>query len=129
MPLPGSEYNLAIQPARYHVKLKNGKRFSISKYDPNVEAELKLASEHSVCIDERCSLCHSYGLALMPYPPVGETLIFTAGDYEQFRIEALVVVLEEFDPHDEDINSWEDIIKLGYGQQVYFTEFWSEDDV
>jgi hypothetical protein len=127
LPLSVCRRETKVEPIRYHITLKNGKRFAISKYDPEATKELNQAAKQETCIEEKCFLCHAYGLALMPNLPRGETLIFSYGDYDRYYIDSVVVVVKEFDPYDPEINSLEDVVKMGYGQKVYFTELWEEE--
>lgn len=112
-----------VDPTRYHLFYKKSKDTVVaSAREWNIKQRLAECSKFDICIEERCMLCWTYGLAKMPNIQKGEILAFTHDEV----LEDIVLVKEEFDPYDEDLKTLDDLLRLGYVQRIQYLELWKE---
>lgn len=123
MPLRSYMLKVEVDPLRYHIRRKkNDNMIVVSASDKSIKNTLKQVSYSEACSSERCLLCYSYGLAKMPPFQVGEYIAFTESEEELYGIRGIAVVLSEFDPYDRDINSYSDLVSLGFIEELHFIE-------
>lgn len=113
-----------VDHTRYHMFYVDEDPIAVSATKEwNVKKQLAAADSYEVCVEERCLLCWSYDLAKIPMIEVGEVLAFTNGNLED-----IVIVVAEFDPCDDEINTLEDLIDMGYARPIKYLEIWDDDD-
>jgi len=117
-----------VEPTRYHIKHSDSLVTVVSADDKKLKKKMKNAVDTELCTKERCLLCHTYHMALMPTIQPGQILLFTSGDYDTYSMECAIMVTKPFNPYSAEVNEPADIIRLGYGEKIDIMEIWREDD-